>query len=357
MKKEGSKHNKYFFLVLLLSVGILSFIVVKPFLTALISGAILAYVFYPLYKFLQKKIKTKRGAAIIIIILMVLLITIPPIFILNHLTQEVYSLYYSAKTHLETTPKYKDTNKPLYDAMSSLESIWQQEKTKNYVTNLLKETTMFITTKVSNIILKLPQILLQILVAIFTAYFLLKDGKDLMKRTLKATPLAPKHREQILKQFGSVIYAVIFGSLIVALIQGFLGMLGFFIFGVSGAVWWGIVMAFFALIPFIGTWIVWLPAGLILIANGYINATPSLIWKGIGLLIYGLFVISSIDNILKPLIVSGKGRVHPILALVGVIGGLFVFGLIGVVIGPIILGLFQTLILIFEKEKILKQKG
>lgn len=352
MKKRLRKDNKWFFLGLLAVVGILSFFIIRPFGTAIISGAVLAYIFYPLYRFLQRKIKSKTSSALIVSVVMILMITIPPFFILNHVTQEAYSIYYSAREQIEGVEAYQETKASI---ILDLEEILKNEKAKDYLIKTLKDAVVYLTTKVSNIILSLPQILLKIIVAIFTSYYLLKNGKELMHRIIKATPLSLKHRQQIVKNFGAVVYAVIFGSLIVALIQGLLGTIGFFLFGVSGAVSWGMVMAFFALIPFVGTWIVWLPAGLLMIAQGYLNSTPSLIWKGVGLLIYGLVIISSVDNILKPLLVAGKGKIHPILALLGVIGGLFVFGLIGIIIGPIILGLFQTLVSIFEKEKIFRR--
>ncbi len=352
MKKRLRKDSKWFFLGLLIFIAILSFFIIKPFGTAIISGAILAYVFYPLYRFLQKKIKSKTATALIVSVVMILVITIPPFFILNHVTQEAYSVYYSAREQLEGAPGYGETKANI---LMDFDELLKNEKAKEYMIKTLKDVVVYLTTKVSNIILSLPQILLKIIVAIFTSYYLLKNGKELMQRIIKATPLTIKHRQQIVKKFGAVVYAVIFGTLIVALIQGLLGTIGFFIFGVNGAVSWGMVMAFFALIPFIGTWIIWMPAGIVMIANGYLNSTPSLIWKGVGLLIYGLVIISSIDNILKPLLVAGKGKIHPILALLGVIGGLFVFGLIGVIIGPIILGLLQTLVEIFEKDKLFRR--
>ncbi len=147
------------------------------------------------------------------------------------------------------------------------------------------------------------------------------------------------------------LHLLIYGYVVVALIQGLLGAFGFFIFGIHSPIFWGIVMTITALIPFIGTAIVWLPFALIKLFNGILANNTNEIIGGILFILYGTIIISGIDNVLRPKIIGDKAKVHPILILVGVLGGLSLFGFIGVVIGPLILALFVAFLTAYEENK------
>jgi predicted PurR-regulated permease PerM len=142
-----------------------------------------------------------------------------------------------------------------------------------------------------------------------------------------------------------------YGNITIAIMQGILGAIGFMIFGVPSPILWGFVMVLFALIPYFGTAVVWLPAALNLIFSGYLQNNSSLTTRGIFLIVYGVLVISSIDNILKPKLIGAKANVHPILVLIGVLGGLSLFGFVGLFLGPMMLALLMTFIDIYEEEK------
>ena len=146
-------------------------------------------------------------------------------------------------------------------------------------------------------------------------------------------------------------YAVIYGSIIIAIIQGTLGGIGFAIFGVPSPLLWGVVMIFASLIPYIGSSIIWFPAALMLIFNGYFNSEINPIIKGILLILYGILIVGTADNILKPKIIGDKGGLHPVLVLLGVVGGLSFLGFIGMFVGPIILAMLVVFIKIYEEEK------
>jgi predicted PurR-regulated permease PerM len=159
------------------------------------------------------------------------------------------------------------------------------------------------------------------------------------------------HQKQVMQQLDEVSFAIIYGSLLIALIQGGIGAIGFYFFGISSPLTWGIIMSIFALIPFIGTAIVWLPMSLILVVQGITTSSSSTMLKGVGLLLYGALIISTIDNILKPHIIGKRAKIHPVLVLLGVLGGLAFFGFIGFIVGPLILAVVATVIEIYEKER------
>jgi len=353
MLKEGSP-SKYFFMGMIALAAIVSLLVIFPFLTSIITGAILAFLFNPFYKWMQARIKYKGVAAFITAVIIILLVTIPAVLLFKNVTQETHYLYIRAKQQvfsgeLIETRCYDDTF--ICRTMTDVNSVLREETVRDYLVELLNDVLAFVTKKVSSIVFSLPKIILHLLVVLFTTYYALKDGEELAKRAAKVAPLKVHHQDQIIKQFADVTHAVIYGSFVVALVQGTLGAFGFWLFGIKSFLWWAIVMTFFALIPFIGTWVVWFPASLFLGLSGYLQGETGLIWRGIGLFFFGLFIISTVDNILKPIIVAGRARVHPLLILIGILGGLFAFGLIGLLLGPLVLALFQTLLEIYEKER------
>ena len=353
MQKEGAP-SKYFFLGLIAIIAVVSLVVILPFVKSIVAGALLAFIFYPFYSWMLKKIRSKGIAAFTTAVIIILLITIPSIFIVNNLTKETHYLYIRTKQQLFSgeliNSRCYDDNF-LCNSINSVNEMLRDDNIKNYLIDRLNEFLGFITKKVSDTIFTLPKIIVHLLVALFTTYYALKDGKELVHRTAKVAPLKVHHQEQIIKQFGDVTYAIIYGSFIVALIQGSLGALGLWAFGIKSFIWWGVIMAFFALVPFVGTGIVWVPASFYLALTGYLQGETGLLWRGIGLFLYGVLIISTADNFLKPIIVAEKARVHPLLILIGILGGLFTFGLIGLIIGPLVLAMLQTLLQIYERER------
>jgi len=186
---------------------------------------------------------------------------------------------------------------------------------------------------------------------VFIMFFLLRDGKDIANKVKRLLPLKKHYQKRVFEKSKEVTFAVVYGHLSVALIQGALGGIGFLILGVSSPLLWGLVMAFAALIPFVGTPLVWLPVALFRIFNGFSTGNNSLLLNGILLFLYGALIVSTIDNFLKPKIIGDKAEVHPILVLLGVLGGLKLFGIIGIVIGPVILAIFKIAIRIYEEER------
>ncbi|VVB81800.1 AI-2E family transporter [uncultured archaeon] len=352
MLKEGT--SKYFFLGMIAVAAIVASIIIYPFITSVITGMILAYLFYPFYNWMRKRIKYKGLAAFITATLIILIVAIPSALLIKNITAETSYLYIRAKQHIATgevieTRCYE--NNFLCTTVNGVNSLMRDQNIKQYIMDRLNDILVFITKKVSSILLSLPSIVINLVLVLFTTYYALKDGKEILLRATQVAPLKVHHQQEIFKQFSDVTYAVIYGSFVVALIQGALGAFGFWLFGIQGFLLWGAVMTLFALIPFVGTWLVWLPASVMLGVSGYLGGETALIWKGIGLFFYGLLIISSIDNIIKPVIVAGRAKVHPMLIFIGIIGGLFAFGFIGLILGPLVLALFQTLLQIYEREK------
>jgi predicted PurR-regulated permease PerM len=157
-------------------------------------------------------------------------------------------------------------------------------------------------------------------------------------------PLTRERKEKMAFEIKSAAHAAIYGQISIALLQGALGGLGFFIVGIGNPVFWGFIMTIMAFIPVTGTGIVWFPAAIMQLINGNILG-------GIFLLAYGFIVVSGIDNLIRPKIIAGKAKIHPVIALLGVLGGLKLFGFFGIIIGPLIAAIFIAMAGFFVKEK------
>ena len=169
-------------------------------------------------------------------------------------------------------------------------------------------------------------------------FYSLKDGGAMVEK-LEGYIGSHPGVSYLKSRLREILRGVVLGYLMVALIQGVLGGLTFFLFGIPSPFFWGVVMAFLALIPYLGTGLVWIPASAIFFLNGIFQNSNVLILKGISLFLVGLVVISGIDNLLRPKLMGRKAKIHPLVILLGLLGGVFFFGPAGVIIGPLVLSL------------------
>ena len=320
------------------------------------TSLFVAYIFYPLYKLVNKRIKNKNLASFIVTTLVILLIVIPSFFILNAVSREALFLYSASKDKIFTGEFFSSECSEEATSFSCkitnfMKGIFSHPEMQNYLSTTLKGATSFIVMRIRDFLLSIPSKLLNFFVMIFVTFFFFRDGKEFIKKVEGLLPLKKGHKQQVFVKFNNVAFAVIYGSIVIAIIQGTLGGIGFFAVGIKNPLIWAFIMMIFAVVPFVGTAVIWLPAALILIFSGYMESNTLIIVKGIALLLYGIFVISLVDNLLKPKIIGDRAKVHPVFILLGVIGGLHFFGFIGFVVGPVILALLVAFIKIFEEEK------
>ena len=181
-------------------------------------------------------------------------------------------------------------------------------------------------------------------VMLYLLFFLLRDGKSLTAKIVRVLPLEPQHSLRLLDQFANVVRATVKGNFVVALVHGALGSLAFWFLGINGPVLWGAVMAVLSLVPAVGAALVWGPAALYLLSTGSIA-------QGLGLTAWGVLVIGSADNVLRPILVGKQTRLPDYLVLVATLGGLSVFGLNGFVLGPVIAAIFIVVWDIFARAR------
>jgi predicted PurR-regulated permease PerM len=205
----------------------------------------------------------------------------------------------------------------------------------------LKQISTFLFNQSSKIFMGLSTFTVGFFFTLLSLYYLFKDGNRLFESLKEIVPIPSKQRDLFILRFKEMIYATIYGGLVVALVQGTLGGVIFWILGISSSpVFWGAAMAFLSFIPIGGTALVWVPAALLLIVFGDL-------WKGIILLLLGVFVISMVDNFLRPVFISSRTNIHPLLLFFSVLGGVQAFGMIGLIAGPLVVTLCLTLIEIY----------
>ena len=333
----------------------LAFYITKPYLLALITGATIAYLSYPLYQKILKKTNKPNAASLIVVLLIVLFLTIPFIIVVGVVLKEAYATYTSLSQHDLGTNFLKiacrDESYLSCKAIRSFLDFLPKNDLDYYLQVTIKKITEFIIENTTKFLASIPSFMLNFFVMIFVVYYLLKDGELISSRIKNMLPLKESHKQHVFDRFHHITYAMFYGNITVAVIQGILGGIGFLILGGPSPILWGFVMILFALVPFVGTAVIWLPAALNLIFVGYLQNDSSSTIRGIILIAYGLFVISGIDNVLKPRLIGAKANVHPLLVLLGVLGGLELFGFIGLILGPVMLALLITFIDIYEEEK------
>lgn len=354
MAKKRDDYSKYFFIYFTIFMVVLVFLVIKPFIPALLSSLLLAYIFYPLFKWFKKYLRNKYVSSFIVTVIIIILLILPLFFVLNTLTREAYVNYLISKQKLLTLGSaFKETNPnmPFYATISYLGNFLDDPKVKYHLEDSMEKVSTYVLNSASDLVLSIPRFILNFFIMLFTIFFLFIDGPVIIQRLRKVLPLGDVYKRHLFEKFGKTTHAIVYGYIVVAMIQGALGGIGFYLFGFPSPVIWGIVMALTSLIPFMGAAIVWFPAGFFKLIGGISANNNSEIAIACYFLIYSAIIVSSLDNVLRAKIIGDKAKVHPVLIMVGVFGGLYLIGSVGAIIGPLVLSLFVTFIEAYMTEK------
>lgn len=342
--------------VLFIVLAFLVAAILKSFISPILAAIVLSYVTYPVYRWINGKLNSKTVSAVLTIVMIVLLITIPAIFAVNALSKEVFVGYLLVKKYLVTGTEALKCGSNA--ACSILEALGLSEPTfVTFFSDSLGKATATIFNSLTSYLVSLPKIIVNVFISLFLTYYLLKDGNKLASYIKSVLPIQPANQDFVVKRFNDVTFAVVYGNIIVAIIQGVLTSVGFFMLGVPSPLVWGVVTVFTSLIPFLGAYVVWLPAAIILIASGNNVGDGGMILRGLLLIAYGFLLISSVDNILKPRLIGDRANLHPALVLLGVIGGIATFGVIGIIIGPVMIGLAASIIELASKRKVANSRS
>jgi len=248
---------------------------IMPTMTILLSSTLLAYLAFPLYKRISKKIPNKSISIILSLFTIVVIILIPFAFLTFEVTQQGYYFYSSLSGNISKGALFgfgcTSANSQVCLLLNQAEKFSVEKLSKVGFDKQLQKFVPVLEEKITIFILSIPLIVAEIFLALVIAYFILKDWENILKKTSNLLPMRTKTKKRLIKEFGDITHTVIYSQLFVAFVQGIVGTIGFYIFGVPFPIILGLVTAFCALIPAIGTAIIWLPASLFLILSGYFS--------------------------------------------------------------------------------------
>ena len=318
----------------------LAFMVIRPFLVAIIGAAVLAYLFYPVYKYLRDRLPAflprETLAAIATCFLIILIVLIPMGSITGLLTAEIRGGYlYFQK--IVSAPDFRFDLPPVISQRVGDISQYQAQ-----IANFGGQLIGWL----QQVVRGIPNVFLNILITIFSVYFFLKGGHNINVFLQDVFPLPAGRYKQIFSRLDDLSRGMLLGQIVVGVIHGFLSWGAYAVLGVPSPVLWAFLTAIISIIPVLGAGLVWFPIALTLFICGL---TVGTYWKGIALLVYGLLVLSTIDNVLKPKIIGDRSRIHPLVILFGILGGIQFIGLPGIIIGPLVLGLVDVVMGIFRE--------
>lgn len=339
-----------FFFALLVVILYGAFLIISPFLTAITWAVILAILFYPFYAWLLRLVRGRATmAALLVIVLITVLVIAPGIQLAWFLSDEAVLLVQSVRALLDEEGKQQWLAKPWVQHLMS----WWDMVTfrlvdfkidwKQLLVQGAQSSSTLIVTQVKGIAQNVLLFTVNFFLALFTLFFFLRDGADIVSRAQRLLPMDREHQQRLFNNIVDAVTAVVHGALVVAMVQGLLAGLAYWVLGVPFAVLWGVITAFAALLPFGGTTLVTIPVSLYLFLQG--NTV-----KGIIMLSWCLGIVVMIDNVLKPLFIGTRIKLPMLFLFFGILGGLTVFGALGLILGPVLFALLAVLLDLYTEE-------
>lgn len=326
------------FLLLLTIVTIAFLWILLPYSGAIFWGVVFAIIFAPLQSKLLRATKGKPTvAALLSLLVIVLMVLLPLAMITATLVDQVAGIYTMVSSgQLDFAGYFQVVMRALPDwAISILErfELTNLASLQTKITEFAAQISQAAATYALNIGRNTLDFVVSMTIMLYLLFFLLRDGRILAARIQRAVPLSVEYKSRLFQNFTTVIRATVKGNVLVAVAQGALGGLIFWMLDVSGPLLWGVVMAFLSLLPAIGAALVWGPVAIYFLVTGNI-------WQGVVLAAFGVLVIGLVDNILRPILVGKDTKLPDYVILLSTLGGMALFGLNGFVIGPVIAALF-----------------
>ena len=323
---------------------------VLPFYGAILWAVILAILFDPVQRTLEKWLGGRRNvAAALSVLACICTVVIPGSVVLAALAQEAAGLYSRISSQefdigallariRNALPSF------VLDALSALH-LGDVTEIQARLTSFLLQASQAVATRAVTIGQSTAQLLVSLGVMLYLLFFLFRDGVRLAAMIRNASPLSDRYTDHILSKFSSVVKATVLGNVIVAAVQGAIGGVTFWMLGIKAALLWGVFMAVLSLLPAVGAALIWVPAaGYLLLSGDYL--------KGAILIVIGTLVISTVDNLLRPPLVGKGTRLPDYVVLISTLGGISLIGINGFVLGPLIAAVFVAVWSLFEDDQL-----
>jgi len=318
---------------IILGIFVLAFFILRPIIIPIIFGLLFAYIFSPLYRKIKTKVKGKNIPALLLLLGLIVIIAIPMFYIVPILVNQAFDTY----VLIQNVNMNEIVGGFIQSDISSTIAI--------NLDNLIGQIFSGFLNQFKNMLINLPSMLLLFAVFLFTFYFAIRDSDDLREYISTLSPFSDSTEKKFLKEFRGITNAIVFGQVFIGIIQGLAVGVGLFFLGVPKTLILTFIASIVSMIPVLGSWIVWMPVGLFLIFTGQT-------FDGIFLLLYGALFVSTIDNLIRPYILSKQSNLPIALSVIGTIGGLYFFGIAGLVLGPLVLAYVLIIIEFYQQGKL-----
>jgi predicted PurR-regulated permease PerM len=311
-----------------------------PFYAAILWGVVIAILFAPLYRRLAALLRRRRTlAALATLVIIVVMVILPLALVTALLVQEATGVYDRIRSgELDLGRYFRQVFAALPAWATSLLDrfgLTHLGAVQERLSAGLVRGSQFLAAQALSLGQNTFDFVVSLFVMLYLLFFLLRDGDAVARRIRDAVPLRAEDKRALFRKFTIVIRATVKGNVVVALVQGALGGLIFWILGIHAPVLWAVVMALLSLLPAVGTALVWLPVAVYFLVTGAV-------WQGVALIAYGVLVIGLVDNILRPILVGKDTKMPDYVVLISTLGGMAVFGVNGFLIGPVIAAMFMA---------------
>ncbi|HXC97653.1 MAG TPA: AI-2E family transporter [Edaphobacter sp.] len=334
--REAPPWKQISLFVLTLGVLILCGLLLYPFFSAIVGAIVLAVITQRPYDWLASKIKSRSLCAAVALIVITLAVVVPIFFLGQELGQQAYATInaFRAGAHQEKIADFIANRPVLADRIETFTSSID-------LTNATRSAAAYVGGHLAGFLGNSVHMITQVVVMLFLLFFLLRDRAIALTSLRSLLPLRDNETDELMKRVGDTILATALGRLTIAAVQGILAGLAFWVLRVPGVILWSVTLTACAMIPAFGSFLVWGPVAVYLGLSGH--------WgKAILLILWGSFIVSTIDNILYPILVGSRLRAHTATILLSVLGGIAVFGPAGIVLGPVLFTIVADLLEIWH---------
>jgi predicted PurR-regulated permease PerM len=321
---------------LLLALLVLSYFLIQPILLSIILGILLAFVFSPLYDWINKRVSSGNLSASIVSVILALILIIPFWFIVPIVIDQSFKIYQALQTFDFVTPL-----KTVFPGLFATEGLSSEIGTTlhTFTTNIAN----YVVNAFGDILLNLPTIALQFLIVAFTFFFVLRDKEEIMIYVKSLLPFSKEVEAKIFNYSRGITFSVLYGHIIIGLVQGIIVGLGFYIFKVPNALFLTFIAVILGILPIIGTAAVWIPTAIYMLSvQGTLPA--------FGISVFGLLSFVA-EQFIRPFFIAKRTQINSALILIGMIGGVFLFGILGVILGPLIIGYLLIILEVYRNTR------
>lgn len=312
----------------------LVFLVFQPFLPALAWAVVIVVVSYPLYERARRRFNPTVAAILCTLGVTVILI-VPTVLVMGAFVRQGVQAVQTLQAQM-ASGHFDRLNQIWMEIESKLPDS-SQANLSTLVSKYADQAATFVATKLGTVLRNTAAFLFHLSVTLLAMFYLYRDGDTFMARVRAILPFERAHRDKMIRESHDLIFASVVSSAVAAAAHGILGGLAFGLAGITAPIFWGVMMGFFSLIPLVGSALIWVPAAVGLMSEGHIVA-------GIVLGLFCSVVVGMVDNVVRPWVISGRAEMGGLVVFISVLGGIAVFGLLGVIVGPIVVATGASLL-------------